>query len=155
MSHLLTIRGKSNRAGFTLVELMIAVMILVGAVAGILLSYLRCLELNEISRCSSRALQAANSRMEQVKSTAFNQIKPNFHLNTYTVSGLNAGGVSYVDDSNPDLLLVTTSVCWRLSNGRMFGEDLNLDGQLQAGEDQNGNGILDSPVQIVNAIFRR
>jgi hypothetical protein len=37
----------------------------------------------------------------------------------------------------------------------VYGEDKDLDGVLDAGEDLNGNGKLDAPVQIVDRIFQR
>lgn len=144
-----------GKKGFTLIELLIAMAIMVITISGILMSYLRCLELNEISKNSMVALQAAASRMEQVKSTAFAQIKANFNNVPFAVTGLNAMGTSYVDDSDPELLQVVVSVSWRQKNGRLFGEDANLNGQIDAGEDGNGNGILDSPVQLMDAIFQR
>ena len=59
-----------------------------------------------------------------------------------------------VDDSNPELLKVTISVCWR-KNNRVFGEDANFDGLLTPAEDTNNNGIIDSPVQLVTLIANR
>ena len=63
-------------------------------------------------------------------------------------------GVVYVDDSNPELLKVTISVSWKQGN-TVVGEDRNLDGSLNAGEDSNGNGILDSPVELTTLIVNR
>ena len=47
--------SKIKQEGMTLPELLIAATILVIAVTGILISYLRCLELNEVSQNSSLA----------------------------------------------------------------------------------------------------
>ena len=63
-------------------------------------------------------------------------------------------GVVYVDDTDPELLRVTISVCWNQKN-RIFGEDKNLNGVLDAGEDKNNNGIIDSPVQIITLVANR
>ena len=52
-------------------------------------------------------------------------------------------------------LLVTVSFSWRESGGRIIGEDLNLNGRLDAGEDKNGNGIIDSVVQFSSYIYHQ
>ena len=36
-----------------------------------------------------------------------------------------------------------------------IGEDLNLNGALDAGEDTNGNGIIDSTVELVTQVANR
>ena len=144
-----------KKAAFTLVELLVATAVMLVAVAGILMSYLRCMELNEISRNSAVAVQAASSRMERIKAAPFNQIWANYHNVAFDVPGLNGRGVSYVDASDPELLEVNVAVCWVQKNGRGFGEDSNANGQLDAGEDDNGNGYLDSTVEMTNLVFQR
>jgi hypothetical protein len=46
-----------------------------------------------------------------------------------------------------DLLELTVSVCWK-QKGRVIGEDKDLDGVLDSGEDANGNGMIDSSVEL-------
>jgi prepilin-type N-terminal cleavage/methylation domain-containing protein len=48
------------------------------------------------------------------------------------------------------LLEVVITVCWKQPNGRIFGEDANLNGILDVGEDKSNppNGRLDSPAQL-------
>ena len=46
------------------------------------------------------------------------------------------------------VLEVFTTAAWRHYDGRSFGEDRNLNGTLDAGEDLNNNSRLDSPVQL-------
>ena len=46
--------------------------------------------------------------------------------------------------TDPTLLTLYVSACWS-SRGRAIGQDLNCTGVLDAGEDLNGNGWLDSP----------
>jgi prepilin-type N-terminal cleavage/methylation domain-containing protein len=141
--------------GFTLVELLIATAILVITMTGILMSYLRCLELNEISKNTMMAVQAVNNRMEQIRSTPFTQIKANFNRISFPITGLTGRGVSYVDDTDPQLLQITVSASWRQTNGRIFGEDKNFNGLIEAGEDKNGNNMLDSTVEATAAIFQK
>ena len=142
-----------SQDGFTLAEIIIATAVFMIAFVGILLSYLRSVELSELSRNSSTAVQAARSRMEQIKDTSFSQIMGNYNIVTFTAAGLNGKGVSYVDNTNPDLLLVTISFCWQQKNGKIIGEDSNLNGLVDAGEDKNGNGMIDSPVQLVSYVY--
>lgn len=141
--------------GMTLAELLVAVAILIIAIAGILMSYLRCLELNEVARNFSLSVKAATSRMEAVRSIPFAQIKTTFDKVTFAVPDVEGIGVTYVDDSAPDLLLTTACVSWRQKSGRVYGEDKNLNGQIDAGEDLNGNGILDGPVKLQSRFFTR
>ena len=53
----------------------------------------------------------------------------------------------------PNLLNLHVAACWR-SSGRVIGEDKNLNGRLDAGEDANGSGWMDSPVMISTLIAR-
>ena len=140
-------------SGFTLVELIAGMLVLVLAFVGILTSYMKCLELSELSINSSNAVLAAQNRVEQIKNTVYDQIQANFHNVTFTNANLNGIGVSLVDSSNPEFLQVTVVFCWRQKSGRILGEDANLNGQLNAGEDVNGNGALDSPSMIGTSIY--
>ena len=66
----------SKTAGFTMTELLFAAVIMVVVLAGILLIYMRCLELSELSRSASIAVQAVKSRMELIRDTTFNLVIP-------------------------------------------------------------------------------
>ena len=144
-----------NQRGLTLPELMVAGVVMILTISGILISYLRCLELSEISKNMTFAVEAVKSKIEQIRSTPFNQIKITYDTISFTAPSLNGLGVSYVNDNNPQLLQVTVSFCWKQSNGRIYGEDKNLNGVINAGEDTNANGILDSPVELVSYIYDR
>jgi hypothetical protein len=92
---------------------------------------------------------------EEMRNSAFNRIVDDYSGLNFIVNDIpQSRGVVYVDDTNPELLQVTISVCWRQGN-RVIGEDTNLNGQLDAGEVDNGNNIIDSPVQIVTIIANR
>ena len=56
--------------------------------------------------------------------------------------------------ANPMLLDLYISACWQ-SRGRRIGEDANCNGTLDAGEDLNGNGLLNSPVMLSTRISTR
>ena len=148
----------TNR-GFTLPELMISALILGVTFVGLLLTFVKCMELNELSRNSMTAVAAAKSKMEEIKNADLNQIYTSYNNVSFDVTGFssaNAKGVSYVNNSNPDLLLVTISVCWKQKNGRIIGEDANLNGAYNVGEDTiTANGTIDSPAQVVGYVFQK
>ena len=141
-------------SGFTLVEVLMAAMVFIVAFLGILTSYIRCMELSETSKNASMALAAAKSQMETIKNyTVFNDILSTYDNVGFAVNGLTGKGVSYVQEIDTDLLKITVSVSWKQRQGRIIGEDKNLNGQIDAGEDQNSNGQLDSPVELVTYIY--
>lgn len=132
---------------------MMAAMITVISFLGILYTYVRYLELDELSRNTGIALQASQNKIEAIKNTPFDQIYANYNNHTFLFSGINGRGSVRVDDTNPKLILVTVTFCWRQSNSRLIGEDSNLNGALNTGEDINGNGTIDSPVQLIAYIY--
>lgn len=146
-------RKISNCKGLSLPELMIAVLVFLVAIIGIVYSYLKFLELQDIGRNVSIATQAVRNQMENIKNYDFNSISADFDNTTFTAVGINGRGVIYVNDDNPQLLQVKVVFCFRQPNGRLIGEDTNLDGVLNAGEDANGNGQIDSYVQVTTNIF--
>lgn len=133
--------------------MMVAAMIMVLAFMGILYTYARYLELDELSRNTSLALQASQDKIEAIKNTAYDQIVATYNNQTFTYTGINGRGSIRIVDTNPKLMLVTVTFCWRQSNGRLMGEDKNLNGVLNTGEDANANGTIDSPVQLIAYIY--
>lgn len=153
MSNRYSKKCRKDDQGFTLPELMVATLIFSLTFLGIFLTCLRCMELNGIARNSSTALNAAKSRIATIENTAFNQIAATYNNATFTTADLNGIGVSYVNTVSADFLTVTVVFCWREKSGRTIGEDSDLDGQLDAGEDLNNNGTLDSPIELTMAIY--
>jgi prepilin-type N-terminal cleavage/methylation domain-containing protein len=145
--------------GFTLAELMVATLILVIVLVGMLASYVTCMELADLSRNTSTAINIAQAKVEEIKNDTYiniqNDYDPAGNGVPFNIVGLTGRGVTYVNATNPDLLRITVTVCWRQKNGRVIGEDTNLSGQLDAGEDRNGNVILDSVAQVITFIARR
>jgi len=142
-----------SKKGLTLTELMIATIILTPIFAGVMLVFIQCVQLSQLAQNSSRALMATKDRMSAIEETAFNQIAGNFNGVTFTVPGLNGIGTTYVTSVDADVLEVVTVFNWRENNGKQIGEDADLDGQIDGGEDANGNGVLDSPVQVTTRIY--
>lgn len=141
--------------GFTLAELVVAAGIMGVVVGGILVSYIRCMELNEASQNKSLAVKAARDRMEIIKSTAYANLVSTYNNVPFAVTGFTGQGISYVTALDAKNTQVVVSVSWRQKNGRVYGEDKNLNGVINGGEDANNDGRLNSPVDIVTRIFKR
>jgi len=146
-------RCNGKKEGFTLVETIVATAVFLVAAVSILYSYLKCLELADIGRNVSIAVQAVKNEMEDIKNSNFATLYNTYNNATFTAAGINGRGVVYVDNSNPSLLQVRVVFCWKQPNGLLIGEDTNLNGVLDAGEDKNANGQLDSYVQIQTNIY--
>ena len=148
--------------GFTLPELLLAAMIMAIAFVALLGSYVTCLELNELASNTARATAACQSKMEEIITTDSAQIPGLFDRVAFDTPGLDGRGVSYIEVLSweqpgvPKRLNATVSVSWRQRRGRIIGEDTNLNGQIDAGEDINpANNMLDSPVQLTTQILKR
>ena len=142
-----------NDKGMTLVEVMMSIMILVPLFAGVMIGYVKCIEYNDLSGNTSAATLAVQNRITEIENTPFSQILATYDDTTFTVPGLDGIGVSYVDDSVDNILNVKTVFSWRERNGRVIGEDVNQNGQWDAGEDTMAvNNELDSIVQLTTII---
>jgi len=163
-----------SKKGFVLPEVMLAAAIAAFAVCGILLMYVVAMDLIRTSKNASITTSAAQGILEKIRNTPF----PDIPGMIFVVNGTNYPPIVvnanltrwnfplavnnlptnrcavYVDDTDPEFLLVTISVCWRQGN-RVIGEDINLNGALDAGEDTNGNGIIDSTVELVTQMANR
>jgi hypothetical protein len=140
---------------FTLVQTIVASGILVFALCAILVSFISCFTLVATSKGINIATNAALGLVEEIRTSAFSQIIADYDGLNFVLNDIpQSRGRVYIDDTNPELLEVTVSVCWN-QNNRIIGEDRDLDGVLDAGEDGNGNGIIDSPVQLVTRISNR
>ena len=142
-----------NNRSFSLSELMIATLIFTLTFAGVITVFFRCMELSELARNTSAALNACKSRIASIEDTAFAQILGTYNNTTFTAPNVNGIGVTYVTNPSANILQVTTSFSWKEKNGRLMGEDSNLNGLLNAGEDKNANGILDSPVKLTTYVY--
>ncbi len=146
-------RHRRLRQAFTMAELLVASCIFLIAVVGIVYSYLKCMELAEIGRNASLAVQEVRTKMEEIKAANFSTVLATYNNTTFNVNNLNGKGVIYINNTNPDLLVIKVVFCWKQQGGRLIGEDADLDGVLDAGEDKNANGQLDSYVQVVTNLY--
>ena len=144
-----------SRHGFTLIEILFTIGILAFTICGLLVSYTSAMVLTATSKNINIATNAAVGLLEQMRTDSFSNIVHDYDGLVFSVNAIpSSTGVVVVDNTNPELLQVTISICWRQGN-RIIGEDTNLNGVLDTGEDTNGNGIIDSPVQLVAQIANR
>lgn len=158
-----------GKRAFSLIEILIAAALLTAAFAGILSFtsyYLRNLE---SSRNYSIALAAAKEQLERIKSLThptdealkitfanlpamYNNRAFDVYAENSTAPLPNFKGVSYVTTKLTTPLTVYTVkvvVCWKETGNVTIGEDKNINGALDSGEDASPeNSELDSPVSL-------
>ena len=151
----------ADKKGVTLIEILVALFVLVIGILGTLQLFSYCAYLAEMSGNTNYIIDQAQSKIDEMRSSSFSLIATNYASggtpgNTLTLTNPTAKGVIIIDSSTADLLQVEINVSWKNErNDRIIGEDLDLDGVLDAGEDVNGNGKLDSPVKLITLIARK
>ena len=106
--------GKLKRRGFSLVELMIGVAILVIAITGMLLTYVHCMLLNEASRSLATATNDAQYVLEHMRSLTYSA------LAGYTppaFTNLPAEAISLTRSIGATLATITVTVSWQERQG--------------------------------------
>jgi prepilin-type N-terminal cleavage/methylation domain-containing protein len=171
---IVAMKFKIGKRGFTMIELMLAVAILAFTITAILVGYVNCSVLTEHNRKFAQAMNIAREFIEErVKAvyswdpTIFGEwwdnggnssttFIPNDSLKDHW--NLDGSAVIYMDNlimPSGNLIHIKVIVCWRDRNGRVVGEDKNLNASVDVGEDINGNGQLDSPVTLETTVARR
>lgn len=149
---------KNNKSGFTLLELMLGVSVLIVALVGLLGVFTHLISLNENSGKLTLAVAACQAKMEEMRNSNFAALYTTYNGVSFNPDGFSSGeakGAIYINNSNPSLLQVFVSVSWMTRSNRVTGEDGNLNGVCDAGEDLNGNLMLDSPAQIATLMAQR
>lgn len=108
----------SKRAGFTLIEVMIAFAVLVGAISGLLMVISNGMKIKEMNREQTLAEQGLNDKISEIKAVTFDNIVTNYSSggtpgNSFTVPGLtsSAGSIA-MDSTNTSLLSITITITW-------------------------------------------
>ena len=148
-----------NNTGISLTEVLICAGILIVVLTGMFRLFIYSTELNDMSRNVTVAMSEVQGKMEEIRNYDFNLITTDYVSggtpgDTFNLSQVTGVGVITIDASNTKLLKIRIVACWRNQNGRVIGEDKNLNGVLDTGEDLNGNGQIDSTVAIESYVAR-
>ena len=149
-----------NENAFTLAELMIAVAIVAVVITGMLQLFIYASTLVALQGNKTRAIFEAQTLMEQIRTHDFDTIATDYAAggtpgDTFTLTSINGEAVVYVTSVNSSLLDVEVVVCWTDKYSRVIGSDLDIDGDVDAGEDPDGDGRLDSIVSLRTRIVDR
>jgi prepilin-type N-terminal cleavage/methylation domain-containing protein len=149
-----------NQSGFTLMELLVIVAIVSVAMVSMMGLYVYVMIEAQVSGEKTMAVLNAQEKIEEVRRHNFNSIATDYAAggtpgNVFTPSPLDGEGLINIASANADCYTVEVSVAWKSNLGRVIGEDTNLNRQKDAGEDTNGNGVLDFPVILKTMISRR
>lgn len=115
-----TCRHDTKKGGFTLVELMIAVGVLLVAVLTLAAFVVPLSRQREQSEALRTVLSAARSRLEEIKGVDPALVEATYDGRTFDVPGIDGakGGGSTlevtVDATSPDLLVVTVTATWNV-----------------------------------------
>jgi len=143
--------------GFTLIEVLFTVGILAFVLCGLLVTYINMFFLGDIARQTTLAANAAQAKLEDLKRVSFTNL-PAFNGTTFDIAGFTAanakGRIEVSNTAYDDLKEVRIVVSFRQKGQRIIGEDTSLNGILDSGEDDDGNGRLDSPIEVVTTIAR-
>ncbi|MFT5387316.1 MAG: competence protein ComGC [Lysobacterales bacterium] len=150
--------GKNS--GFTLVELILVAGIMSVTIVGLLNLFIFTSTGAELAGSKTRAIAEAQTVLEEIHAYNFDDIVTDYASggavgDDFDLTYLPGKGTIYIDSSNVDLLEVHVTICWRDKTGRILGEDTDLDGVLDAGEDVNGNNEIDSIVRLSTMVARR
>ncbi|MFH1359536.1 MAG: hypothetical protein ABIJ41_00670 [Candidatus Omnitrophota bacterium] len=150
----------SAKKGFTLIEVLFTAGLLIAGIIGLMQVFIQSSRLSTMSANMTFVMSEAQTKLEEIRDHTFNLIATDYAQggalgNTFPLSKVNGTGVIYLKALNADLLEVKIVVSWRTDDNRLIGEDSDLDGVLDEGEDQNGNGELDSVTMLATLISKR
>ena len=132
-------KGEINnrrRKGFTLLELILAAVMLAVALSVVLIEFLSCSLLSEASRNLTRATMHAQYVMEDIKNNTFADIKAKIDSGywDWDSNAISSHGLSPLrdesidtDESGTDLLDITVKVSWDDRSGRKHTPGVSLE----------------------------
>lgn len=141
--------------GFTLFEVALAMALFALAASGSLSLFISCSRLTDSAGHVTRMIDRAREELEnRVQRTDFESLDDYFILAN---NPDNLSLVCYVQDHSTltNLKQVRVVVTYREASNRIIGEDTNLNGMLDAGEDTNEDDRLTSPCEIVTFVTRK
>ena len=149
-----------SKQGFTLAEVLVSTGILTVIIIGLIKILIYCSLLADMSANITITMREAQNKLEEIQNSDYSSITTNYASggtpgNTFNLSQGTGKGVIYMDASNPDLLKIEIDVSWKNKDGRVIGEDSNLNGVINTGEDLNSNGQLDSMAKIITLLAKK
>ena len=149
-------RFHNNKSGLTLVELLITATIIAFVLAGLLRLFFYCHYLGRISGDTSLGIAEAQAKLEEMRNHQFENIATDYASagtpgDTFDLVLIPGKGVIELTSINPDLLQVRIALSLETYQGRIVGEDKNLNGIRDPGE----NDLFTSPVMLTTIIGNR
>jgi len=153
-------RKRESTAGFTLIEVLVTMGVLILVVVTLLQLFIHCQSLAEIAKLTTFAVAETQGKLAEIRHHNFDTLVTDYGSggtpgNIFNLTQLNGVGRIYIDNTNPQLKRIEIVLSWRTKNNRIIGEDTNLNGALDSGEDTNSNNRLDSPTTLVTLIAER
>jgi len=149
-----------NQNGFTLVELMMVVGILTYVILALVQLFIYTSTSAQLGGNKTLALSEVQNKIEEIRNYEFDDVATDYASsgtpgNKFDLIKLTGKGVITLDSSVANLLTIEIVACWQDKYGRIIGEDTDLDGVLDTGEDANGNNKIDSPVTLITMRSKR
>lgn len=115
---------RGSRAGFSLLEVMIALVVITFSMMAILTMVIQASTVQQSARETAAAKEATMAQIAKIKMGAFNAVS-GFQGTTFIVEGLpdprqsdrKARGSVTIDSSNSEVLEILVSVSWKGSKG--------------------------------------
>ncbi|MBN1870751.1 MAG: type II secretion system protein [Candidatus Omnitrophica bacterium] len=154
-----------NSIGFTLVELLLAVLILGFTLVGLLQVFIRCSVFAEIAQSKSAVMSLLQGRMEDIRQRDYADIVALYDATasgdpaeTFDLDPLTGKAAVYITQFNAgddNLMQIKIVGSWKAQQDRIMGEDLDLDGVEDTGEDVDGDGDFSSMAMVISCIAAR
>ncbi len=149
-----------NIKGFSLIEILVTIGLLAIVMIGILKVFILCSFQTNLAGNLSSAMTEVQNKLEEIRNYTYDNIVTDYSSggtkgNTFSLTLVTGKGIIYIDNSNSSLLKIKITASWKNKNNRIVGEDLDLDGVLDSGEDANGNGQLDSPAFVETYLSKK
>lgn len=143
-------------SGFSLLELVIAASIFAVAVCGVASLFVSLTALAKSAGNITRMTNLAREELENNVYTADFETLNSYHLLPPAVPA-GTSLACYIQDhgSINNLKQAIIVVCYRQKSNMVMGEDKNLNGILDAGEDSNGDGRLSSLCEFAAFVTRK
>jgi len=149
-----------SKKGFTFVEVLVVVAILAVVVTGLIRLFVYCSDSSDMAGNKTLAVIAAQTKLEEIRDHNFASIVADYSFggtpgNSFALIYSTGNGNIYLTQIDPNLLEVEVVVSFENKRRLVIGEDQDLDGVMDVGEDVNTNGKLDSVVTLSTLIAKR